>query len=191
MAFELMQKTLDLIFPTLCLHCHTRTDGKLICQDCSLLLELLAKEDLVKYQYALKEAVITFAKIGVAETLFNHLQKGFRPLYKTAASYMVCQMEKEQKGLPDLIVPLPSFGGYKLNETLALELGKLMERPIKRFFLPLPGFLGPAFTLRKSALVDKKLLLVMALYNEKTAQKAFLDLQKKGFQNLQLIALCV
>ena len=192
MAFELMQKTLDLIFPTLCLHCQTKTDRRLLCRDCIESLELLEKEDLLPYRRLINRAVIAFSKRGAAESLFLHLKKGLRPLSKIAASYMVCQLDKEKIEVCDVIIPLPSKSGYKLNETLALEIGKLWKRPIKRLFLPLPiSFFGSSLVVKKSNLNSKKVLLVMALFDEELAQRAILELQKKGFNDIELVALCV
>ncbi len=192
MAFELMQKTLDLIFPTLCLHCQTKTNRQLFCQDCIQSLELLEKEDILLYRRSIDHATIAFSKMGVAESLFLHLKKGLKPLSKIAASYMVCQLEKEKIALSDVIVPLPSKGGYKLNETLALEVGKIFKRPIKRLFLHLSlSFFGSSLVVKKSNLHSKKILLVMALFDEGVAQKAISELQKKGFKDIDLVALCV
>lgn len=193
MAFELMQKTLDLIFPQLCLHCQVKTEKQILCSHCVESLELLEKEDLAIYRQQVDLAVIAFAKTAVVESMLLHLKKGLRPLNKIAASYMVCQLEKENIAIPDVIVPLPTKrGGYKLNESLALEIGKLFERPIKRLFLPLPiSILGTSLVVKKSSLMQKKVLLVMAQFDQDLVQKAILELKKKAFQNISLIALSV
>ncbi len=153
MAFELMQNTLDLIFPTLCLHCRAKTERQMFCAGCIESLELLGQEELSSHRRFINQAVITFAKIGVVESVLSYLKRGLKPLNKIAASYMVCQLEKEGVSAPDILVPFPSKNGYKLNEALALEMGKLFERPIKRLFTPLPiSVLG-------TSLIVKNLLL--------------------------------
>ncbi len=193
MAFELMQKTLDLVFPNLCLHCQAKTEKRLFCLSCLESLQLLSTEALTLYRQKLDNITVAFAKMGVAESLFLNLKKGLKPLKKIAASYMVCQLQKENPTLcPDIIVPLPSKAGeYRLNESLALEIGTMFKSPIKRLFLPLPiSFFGSAWALKKSDLFDKKTLLVMAEYEEKTVQKAVSQLKKQGFKNIQAVALC-
>ena len=193
MAFELMQKTLDLVFPTICLHCSAQTDKHLFCSDCLAHLTLLEKEELLPYRHLSDQIAIAFAKIGVAESLFLNLKKGLKPLVKTAASYMVCQLEKENIKDADVIVPLPSLNNnYRLNESLALAMGKMFKRPIKRLFIPLPvAFFGAAWAIRKSNLKNKKVLLVTAEFDQNIAKEAILDLKKQGFQNIQLTAFCV
>jgi hypothetical protein len=195
---EIINKSLkegfDIVFPKICIHCKKNgLSNNFFCELCLSTFDLLEKEDMKSYPSIKYNAIIAFDDIGPINTLYQELKKMALPLLaKVAASYMVCQFLKFEINLPDIVVPISeNYSGINYTHGISREIGKLINRPIKKMFsqISIP-FMSNFSYLRDSSLQDKKLLLVMTRIDEKKAMEAILQLEKKSFKKISILAFC-
>ena len=149
----LIDPLLQIIFPPICLHCREATElGKHLCKACSEHLSLLSLEGRCKRCLAqetgrcercidkkmpFRRLIAAFEYQGPAAVLLRAFKHSKRTEFaKDLAAFMAVQFIKADLPLPDLIVPVPQSLAHKVSRgfnqsyLLALELGKLLERPV-------------------------------------------------------------
>lgn len=149
---------LDLLFPRLCLHCHSHAiDGhRPLCPDCLHHLEFLDPAYHCQYCFSYLDSPVNpvcydcrklpsflfrvgsvFEHQGPAATLVQKLKYGSLPhLAEGAAAFMAVQFHQLEWPLPDLIIPVPISWerkmerGYNQSVLLAEHLGEMLNRPV-------------------------------------------------------------
>lgn len=161
MAFNtkhLIEPWLNLLYPPLCTHCHTRLlkRGVLFCSLCLEQISLIELKgrcrvcfgDLYKgrCERCMKRPVIVQRQLaaceamGPAKTLLSAIQSGRRECIPAAASLMAYQWLELKIPMPDFLIPLPfSFWqkqqvGFDAHLMLAVELGKILSLPVQTVF---------------------------------------------------------
>lgn len=130
-------------------------DGHLLCSTCASLLdplnpaercplcfhpkrsEFLTCSDCLKYPTSYTAISAVFESQGPALSLLNHFKHRNSPyLAHGIAAFMVAQFMRLEWPLPDAIVPVPLSlvqwirRGYDQSLLLAVEVGKLLEKPV-------------------------------------------------------------
>lgn len=154
------QSVSSLLFPPLCLHCNAATEraGDIFCSGCAKRLEMVDSRWRCPYCFGMRydpEAghcldcarqaafvdglAATFDYEGPAVSLVNGLTSRGQPyLAKGAAAFLAVQWARLQWPFPDVLIPLPGRWvhrwdrGYHPCDLLAEQLGKLLERPVRR-----------------------------------------------------------
>lgn len=149
---------LALIYPPLCLACEASLPGQtksFLCLGCSTLLELLETNarcsfcfgevaegkkicgDCLKRDSPLQGVAAALEYWGPAASLVKCLKYQHQTyLAAGLAAFLVAQFARLNWPWPDFIVPVPQswvkwcFRGYNQSLLLALEVGKLLDRPV-------------------------------------------------------------
>jgi hypothetical protein len=183
----------DIVFPRICLHCKKQISNNFFCELCLSNFELLEREEMKNYSSIKYKTIITFDEIGPISTFYVELKRMALPsLTKVAASYMVCQFLRYESALPDIVVPASeSFFGVQYINVVSKEIGKLINRPIKKLFstLTIP-FLSKCSYLKQSSLQAKHILLVMGKFDERKTLEVISQLENRGFKNISILAFC-
>ncbi len=146
---------LHFLFPSLCLHCEERSPN-LVCKNCATFFELIdpltrcpfcftenegrhaCPECREKKRWRLRCAsALDFTP--PVQTVVGKMQGGQMPyLAKTAAAFMVMQMERLGWDEPDLFIPIPHhflFPSTHLAKYLNGKVSTCLRRGIDQFYL--------------------------------------------------------
>ncbi|MDP1880668.1 MAG: ComF family protein [Parachlamydiaceae bacterium] len=154
------QSLFHLLYPNQCLHCRVLlpSDFKVLCDSCSVLLELIDStlrcptcfnelheehaftcQECIQHPSPFYRIGSVFDYEGPASTLVKRLKYGNQPyLAKGMGSLFVAQWHNLNWPLPDMIVPVPLSmthwleRGYNQSELLAQEIGKIFNRPVSK-----------------------------------------------------------
>lgn len=155
---ELKKSLLHVVFPSSCIECHALLPpGPLVfCEACAFSLELISPDErcpacfTVLPDFASKSCQeceqfpLNYCSIGAAfdytrpaASLVKALKYGNRPyLAKGMAAFLVAQFDRLQWPMPDALIPVPLpltrwlERGYNQSALLAVEMGRLIERPV-------------------------------------------------------------
>jgi predicted amidophosphoribosyltransferase len=151
---RVLQLSLDLFYPPLCLHCQVLLSKRkgLFCQTCLEQISLIDSTERCRTCFAeiykgkcekcMTRTVVIHRQIaaceafGPAKAILNGIHLGKNECIPAAASLMAYQWLELKMPLPDLLIPLPtSFWekqrlGFDVQLKLAMELGKIFSVPI-------------------------------------------------------------
>lgn len=192
----LVNSFLNLIYPSICLHCSYPLEGKftLLCNDCFNLIDLIDSENRcqscfkevnsrkhLKCEYCIKSSSYlnqigsACEYIGPIVTLVRSLKYQDQPhIAKSLAAIIVTQFFKLKWPIPDLIVPVPMpwlrkiDRGYNQSSLIAHHVGDLLERPKKEVLKRFGGEFSQAGLSRK----QRQLLPSSTFHLKKNAQIA-------------------
>jgi len=188
-------KSLDLLFPRLCLQCEAKLSNTqtLFCTECLGQLSLIERQERCPCCFAetsgvctrcrtrrvvIKRQTAACPRFGPAYTLLSYLKKGHIQWLSSAVSLMVLQWATLKWQRPDLIVPLP-FSHFAPHER---ELSLLLARQIAQLIdCPWAPLLRASFDGR--AFLEKGVF--QSRYSLRRRHGVFPD----GKQRLMLVAL--
>lgn len=205
-------KWINLIYPSLCLHCEREIENErgLFCDECVKELTLLdpllhcplcfaslvAQNERFCQRCRKGEQIFcnigaAFPNLGVPQSLLRFVLRGEQ--VRSAAAYMVMQFLNLNWKKPDIIAPFPIRAGGKFNFPLSYEISSFLNVPTKKLLSMKQNNLYDCVVIpTKKDIADQIILFVCAyLIKDEILKQSMEVIAKSNPREIYVLALCM